>query len=376
MNKEHEKARRTREFAFQSRTVTAVTSPERPCTGSALDLLVSGPVPDDSALYVFLAGHVLRGTLGMRCSRPRFRLERIGSTSVLRCYEEQTSLSLALKSYDLKWIDGSQAAADQHEERAWLMRREFGNIQQVRDLGLDRHPLRAVRALASHPDLGCLLVEEYVPGPDLHSAVREAAMHRAHSLLRTRLGQVAAFLARLHNASAIEHVCDDREGLAYLEKVIEQLIGGDVISLEQAESLDRIRQRWHTAGELNGAGQVLVHGDATPTQFLFPGDSELVAIDFERLHYADRAADIGRIAGELRHLFASYALDPWASEPFIRGFYDDYYRAAPQAGDFGWLTERARFYMGCSELRIARNSWEDTGHRRWLAGEAVACLNH
>jgi aminoglycoside phosphotransferase (APT) family kinase protein len=356
--------------------VKAVMATERLPAGSGLDLLVSGPVPDDNALYGFLADHVLRGVLGVRCPRPRFRLERLGGSSVLRCDEEQTSVSLALKSYDLKWIDGTQATPDQHEERAWLMRREFDNIRRVRDLGLDRPPLRAVRPLATHPDLGCLLVEEFVSGPDLHFAIREAAMRAEHALLSTRLAQVAAFLAWLHNASAAERACDDREGLAYLEKMIGQLINCDVISMATAERLHRIRQRWQAAGELNGAGEVLIHGDATPTQFLFPDDGELVAIDFERLHYADRAADIGRIAGELKHLFASYALDPWASEPFIRGFYDDYYRAAPQAGDFGWLIERARFHMGCSELRIARNSWEDFGHRRWLAEEAVACLDH
>ncbi len=349
---------------------------ERPSGAPGQDLLVSGPVPDDSALSAFLAEDVLRGILGVRCPWPRFRLERLGGSSVLRCDENQTSVSLALKSYDLKWINGIQGTPDQHDERVWLMQREFGNIQRVRDLGLDRPPLRAVRPLACHPDLGCLLVEEFAPGPDLHFAIRAAAMRAEHALLSTRLAQVATFLARLHNASATERACDDREGLAYLEKMIGQLINCDVISMAAAERLHLIRQRWQAVGELNGAGEVLVHGDATPTQFLFPGDGELVAIDFERLHYADRAADIGRIAGELKHLFASYALDPWASEPFIRGFYDEYYRAAPQAGDFGWLTERARFYMGCSELRIARNSWEDFAHRRWLAEEAAACLDH
>jgi tRNA A-37 threonylcarbamoyl transferase component Bud32 len=326
-------------------------------------------------LSVFLAHQVLGGILGVRCSRPLFCLRRIGGSAVLRCDEEQTSVSLALKSYDLKWIDGTQETGGQHELRVRLMRAELDNILRVRDLGLDRPPLRAVRALTSYPDLGCLLVEEFTSGPDLDFAVKEAALHKQHVQLATRLAQVAAFLARLHNASATVSGYDDREPLAYLEKVIGQLSSGQVISPEEAGRLRHIGQRWRDSGDLNGSGAVLVHGDATPTQFLFPGSDELVAIDFERLHYADRAADIGRIAGELKHLFAKYAGDPWASEPFIQGFYRDYYRQASAAGDFGWLTQRARFHMGCSELRIARNPWEDSGHRHWLVAEANACLS-
>ncbi len=337
-------------------------------------LLVSGPVPDGSALAVFLRDQVFTDVLGLHCTRPRFRLQRVGGSAVFRCDEECTAVSLALKSYSLKWIDGRQGDGDRHQLRVGLLQREFDNIRQVRALGLDRSPLRAVRALAVNPDLGCLLVEEFVSGEDLCFAVREAAWHGRHAELSTRLSQAACFLARLHSASATDLRSDDREALAYLEKVIGQLITWEVLTFEQAEELRRLGRRWEASGELRGAVQVLIHGDATPTQFLFP-DDELVAIDFERLHLEDRAADIGRIAGELKHLFALYTWDPWASEPHIQRFYRDYYQQATAAGDFGWFTERARFHMACSELRIARNSWEDLGHRRWLVTEAAACLH-
>jgi aminoglycoside phosphotransferase (APT) family kinase protein len=255
------------------------------------------------------------------------------------------------------------------------MQREFDNIRQVRALGLDQAPIRAIHALAVNPNLGCLLVEEFASGENLHSAIRDAALNGQHAELSTRLSQVASFLARLHNASATDRRGGDRHALAYLEEVIAQLKMWEVITPEQWEMLRLIGRRWEASGELRGAAEVLIHGDATPTQFLFSDDG-VVVIDFERLQYGDRAADIGRIAAEVKHIFAIYAADPWASEPHIQRFYRDYYGKAQAPGDFRWFTQRARFYMGCSELRIARNSWEDLGHRHWLVKEATACLKH
>jgi aminoglycoside phosphotransferase (APT) family kinase protein len=294
---------------------------------------------------------------------------------VLRCDEEHTSTSLALKSYSLKslWVDSGQADRDWHHVRVGLMQREFDNIRQVRALGLDQPPLRAVHALAVNPYFGCLLVEEFASGENLHSAIRDATLNGHHTELNTRLSQVASFLARLHNASVTDRRGDDRKALAYLEEVIGQLTIWDAITPDQGEALRRILHRWEASGALRGATDVLIHGDATPTQFLFSNDG-VVVIDFERLQYGDRAADIGRIAAELKHLFATYASHPSASEPHIQSFYQDYYSQARAAGDFRWFTERARFHMGCSELRIARNSWEDLAHRQWLVKEATACL--
>ena len=311
----------------------------------------------------------------MHCARPRFRLQRLGGDSVFRCDEEHTSTSLALKSYSLKslWIDGSQGDTDWRQVRRDLARREFDNIRKVRALGLDQPPLRAVRALAANPDLGGLLVEEFAPGENLHSVMRDAAQHDKHTELSARLSQVASFLARLHDASATDRRGDDREAVAYLDEVVGQLVIWEMVTPEQGEALRGAGRRWETSGQLRGATEVLIHGDATSTQFLFSGDG-MVVVDFERLQYGDRAADIGRIAAELKHLFPVYSGDPWASEPYIQRFYRDYYRETRGAGDFGWLTERARFYMGCSELRIARNRWEGPAHRQWLVEEAAACL--
>lgn len=342
--------------------------------GTGASVLGTGPVGEDSDLWRFLRDEVLMGILGLHCVRPQFHLWQLGASAVLRCDEEHTTLSLALKSYDLKWIDGRQGHDDRHETRARMMQREFDNIRHVRALGLDRPPLRAVRALTVNPDLGCLLVEEFTDGDDLDCTVREAVYHGRLAELSARLTHIAAFLAQLHNVSATNRRGDGQEAVKYLEKVVSQLACWDVITRGQEEALRAVGQGWEASGELLAPTEVLIHGDATPSQFLFSED-ELVVVDFERLHYGDCAADIGRMAGELKHLFSFYIGNPWASEPYIQHFYRDYYRRALNAGDFSALTQRARFHMGCSELRIARNSWQDLGYRRRLVMEAAACLH-
>ena len=92
---------------------------------------------------------------------------------------------------------------------------------------------------------------------------------------------------------------DDREAAAYLYEVIGQSATWEMITPEQGEALRGTGQRWETSGQLRGATEVLIHGDATPTQFLFSDDG-MVVVDFERLQYGDRAADIGRIAAETK----------------------------------------------------------------------------
>jgi aminoglycoside phosphotransferase (APT) family kinase protein len=156
--------------------------------------------------------------------------------------------------------------------------------------------------------------------------------------------------------------------------VTAQLRTWDVLDCGQQERLRELGLQWADSGVLRDAPQVLIHGDATPTQFLFPEDEGLVVIDFERLHQADPAADVGRVAGELKHLMTQGNGDCLSSESHIAHFYREYHRRSRHCGDFVALTQRARFHMACSELRIARNAWESLEHRRWLVEEAMRCL--
>ena len=120
---------------------------------------------------------------------------------------------------------------------------------------------------------------------------------------------------------------------------------------------------------------VLVHGDATPTNFIFHPEDGVTAIDLERMRRSDRAYDLGLIASELKHHFAWRMLRADAAEPFISHFlraYCDHFE--DPASIFKTITYRNRFFMALGELRIAQNEWIQKEHRTWLAEEAFRCL--
>ena len=65
---------------------------------------------------------------------------------------------------------------------------------------------------------------------------------------------------------------------------------------------------------------MLIHGDATPTNFLFP-DGRAVALDLERLGQGDRLWDLSWVAGELKHAWGWRTADFGGSEAAIRHFF-------------------------------------------------------
>ena len=119
---------------------------------------------------------------------------------------------------------------------------------------------------------------------------------------------------------------------------------------------------------------MLVHGDATPTNFLFP-DGQAVALDLERLRMADRLWDLSWLAGELKHAWSWRTGKATAAEAAIGHFFRAYLAALP--GD-PHLAERLfllnPFYMALAELRIARNLYLTRDYRRELVAEARRCL--
>jgi aminoglycoside phosphotransferase (APT) family kinase protein len=120
--------------------------------------------------------------------------------------------------------------------------------------------------------------------------------------------------------------------------------------------------------------QVLIHGDATPTNFLFP-DGGAVALDLERLRAGDRLWDLSWVAGELKHAWGWRAGDFLGAEGPIRHFFQAYLEAL---GADSALTRRLLglnpFYMALAELRIARNAYLSWDYRRALLDEALRCL--
>jgi aminoglycoside phosphotransferase (APT) family kinase protein len=120
---------------------------------------------------------------------------------------------------------------------------------------------------------------------------------------------------------------------------------------------------------------VLIHGDATPTNFIFHPEDGVTAIDLERMRPADRVHDVGVLMAELKHHFAWRTRRADAAEPFIGYFLRSYCDDFPDPeSTFDAVTRRNQFYMALGELRIARNEWLNWEHRKWLVDEARRCL--
>ena len=330
----------------------------------------AGVLPVGDPLHGFLAREVLGRVLGLPGPPPVFDVHQLDAGAVTFLYSERrTGARVVGKFYGNKWLYGSR---DGHAElRASLMRREFDNLRRARALGLDAPPRRVVRPLAASEALNCLLVQEFAPGRDLLFDIERGIRYGEGDRLRGRLTDVAGFLADLHNRSATEEPVSGVEALAYLAKLARELADAGLISAERRARLERLRQGWAASGRLEGAHRVLIHGDATPPHFVF-GEAGLAVIDLERLWPGDRAADLGCLVAELKHLFGRDGRDPWASEPYIRHLYAAYLEAAPE--DAAALTERGRFYQGVYELRISRNAWLEPEQRRRLLDDAEACL--
>jgi hypothetical protein len=333
-----------------------------------------GVVEPGHPLHPLLADGVLRGQLGFDVAAPVFDAFQLdGAGTVFRYAERRSFVEVVGKFYGRKWLRGRQDGFA--ELRRKLMSREFENLFCARGLGLDAYPHVVVRPLLACAETENVLVEDYVRGTVLEHMVRVVASGGSGRELRERLGDVAWFLADLHARSRRGESAGEEPAVAYLQTMIGQLAGWEIVSPEQRGRLEALAERWAASGVLGGVPAAMVHGDAAPIHFILTPEHGVTAIDFERSRVADPAMDLGCLVAELKHLFWWHGHNPDASEPYIRHVYAAYAGClSPGADDFTHLTERGRFFMACYELRTSRNHWLDLGYRRHLIDHAEACL--
>lgn len=117
------------------------------------------------------------------------------------------------------------------------------------------------------------------------------------------------------------------------------------------------------------------HGDATTSNFIYPWDGGVVAIDWERFKVADPAADLGRLMAEVSHSIKQHGGSVAEAEPFVQRLVEAYCGAVPAGWNVGALIQRARFYRAQSTLRIARNGWVSRLDRTALVAQAAVLLS-
>jgi aminoglycoside phosphotransferase len=251
--------------------------------------------------------------------------------------------------------------------------REFDNYLWAARLGLDHGGGLLPRLLGRNPPLRLGLLLEAVPGPDLDQLLAQACRQGDNETLYSALENLAGLLARFHRLS-VPADASMAEALKYFDKLRRQLDSLGLLSPEDQAHLEMERQEWSLRFSRFPDFQVVLHGDATPTNFLFP-HGRAVALDLERMRPGDRLFDLSWVAGEIKHAWVWRAGNWQGSEAAIGRFFSAYLAAIP-GGTV--LAERLYclnpFYMALAELRIARNSYLSWDYRRELVAEARRCL--
>ena len=327
-----------------------------------------GRVEEGVPLHTFLS-RAIAPKCGSSLGSPVFELTRLDSErAVYLCRELNTTSALVCKFFS------ARSNLPRRQCRA-LMEHEYRCLKLARIRGFNRAPFQVVRPLAKTPDLGCLLAEEYVDGFDMDFYIGRAAHDGQRENLKGKLSILAAFFAQLHRLTAkpstpnLSRVCNDFRAILRILGTVESIPGRAI------EELYHLCDKWEADREMWPARSSLVHGDATPTNFILGPERGVTAIDLERMHVGDGMLDIGLFAAELKHHFALRIHGAAAAEPYIAHFLRSYCRNVESLEEtFASMTLRNRFYMALGELRIARNPWLPAGHRTWLVEEACRCL--
>jgi aminoglycoside phosphotransferase (APT) family kinase protein len=332
-----------------------------------------------SGKYVgYLAGHdplhgylsqLIRDRMGVRESHPAFRVFRLVGSNEVYAYEERsTGARVICKFYGPKFgWDRDRAAR--------TARQEYHSLKTLRAYDLTGSPHHVIRPLGVNQDLNCVLALEFYSGESFSNAINRALYSNDTAHLFWRLKALAYFLATQHNRTANGYGVDFDEDGHYLDVLLGRLQSSNRVGQWDVDELTWLRDRWRERPAMWQDQQVLLHGDATPANFLFGGGLDVGAIDLERMRRGDRMFDVGRVAGELQHAFMAATGDRHRAEPFIGHFLWEYSSHFPDRdGAFRSVTARAPYYMGLNLLRIARNDYIGNHYRGRLIGQAKKLL--
>jgi aminoglycoside phosphotransferase (APT) family kinase protein len=329
-----------------------------------------GHLPGHDPLHHYLQYDILP-QIGLDPHQATFRVFRLGGSNEVYLYEEkQSNVQVVGKFFARNGQSGLHMPGKyQHMEQ------EFHNLHLMRSYGLVGYPHYVVRPLGCNGWLNSLLVEEYCGGQSLSNVITDAIHSRRPDRLFGKLTALAYFLATFHNRTANGYGVNFHEDCAYLDRLVRKLSKKRCISWDEVQEFSWLRDRWREQPRMWEDQQVLVHGDATPTNFLFGHGLSVIGIDLERMKRADRVFDIGRISGELQHFFLQMTGNKYAAEPFIGHFLWEYACQFPdRESAFRSISGRVPFQMGLTLLRIARNSWIGPDYRRQLIEEAKITL--
>ncbi len=327
-------------------------------TGDAIQRGAWAPVPAGDPLVMHIVAHYW--------DRPQppdaWDVARMsGAAHIYR--ERATRWAIVAKFYAAK----TGKDAPRHAQR------EYDMTLQARAAGLSAGDIRALRPLAVWR--GVLLLE-YVDGLTLEDIIA-VRRHRPGELVPALEG-AAQLLATLHtNGAQPDEPPDFSRDAEYARKVVDQLARWGVLegNATVCNGLFGLVDRWENVARMNAHTPALIHGDATTTNFVYPWNDGVVAIDWERMKITDPAADVGRLVAEITHSINTHGGSVAEALTLVEHLLDAYCRAAGHTADAReQFIERVRFFRATSTLRIARNGWVPRVARTAMVAEALALL--
>ena len=323
----------------------------------------AGHLPENDPMFAYLR-HEIFPQLGSDCSEG-IRVFQTNGSNAVYIYEDRKSCQCVVGKFFYSERNTDWELAQRRLDR------EYNNIKAFSSYLGENHYVAKI--LGRNDALNCLLVVEYCTGTPLDRIIHESINTGNPGLLREKLTALADFLATVHNRSAREEKVDFNETCRYYENIVGDL--KHLLSDGDTAWFHQLKERWRNDPVMWEDNQVLVHGDATPSNYFFGDGMYVISFDMERVRIADRCFDVGRIAGELHHFFMRTVKDRYAAEEFVGHFLWEYACRFPDRdAAFNAITRRIPFYMGTTLLRIARNTYLEDNYRRALIGAGENCL--
>jgi aminoglycoside phosphotransferase (APT) family kinase protein len=329
-----------------------------------------GHLQENDRMHHFLK-YEIQPQLSGFSRRVRYRVFQLASSNDVYLYDEKYSGQKVIGKFFLSHKQRNIDAATRK------LNREYNNLSLMRNFGFAGYPHYIARPLGRNDNLNKLLVIEFCHGEQLDTIIQHTIHCRDDALLFSKLTALAYFLASFHNRTANRHQVDFNETCSYFDHLIDRLQRLNLINQSDADELSWLLDRWKEQSKMWSDCQVLVHGDATPSNFLFGDGLNVISFDLERLHRSDRLFDVGRLVGELQHFFMNISGNKHSAERFIGHFLWEYACHFPdREAAFRAITARIPFYMGITLLRIARNDYLVWNYRKCLVHEAKLCLRN
>ncbi|MEN8172456.1 MAG: aminoglycoside phosphotransferase family protein [Chloroflexota bacterium] len=287
---------------------------------------------------------------------------RLSQAAYIYC-EETTGWKIVAKFYLPK--TGTDAAY--HAER------EFKLTQRACKCFTSNKDLRSVQPLGIWE--GVIFFKNVI-GLTLENKI--AIRRNQPGELVCTLETVGNFLSTLHRNSLKRNSTPDFGPAAdYAYKLVDNLGKHGVLQNHPSvhNGLGRLIEKWATDRRMWDYQLALNHGDTTTTNFIFPPDGGVVAIDWERSEFADPVADLGHLMAEVTHSVNQNGGNFTEGQILSQQLAEAYYGFLPTNWNPDALLHRVQFYQATSMLRIARNGRLSRFDRLTLVLQAFALLS-